>query len=260
MSFQHQMQTNRFEFKYIISERCARALRDFARSYLVPDEHADVNNNFSYAIHSLYLDGPGLPLYNATVQGLKNRFKLRIRYYDDRPENPVFFEVKRRVNDVILKSRAVVKRSSVPRLVNGGWPEMSDLSKDGDLKSYDALQRYCELQAKIQATGRCIVSYLREAWVTPTDNSVRMTFDRVLTSTPWTGSLVVADFLGGVRPPVAGAVLELKFTNRFPLWMRDMVRIFNLPRMSMAKYINCIQVLHPREAQLTDLSRIGAGI
>jgi hypothetical protein len=260
MSSEHQMQTNRFEFKYIVSERCARALRDFARSYLVPDEHADVNNNYSYAIHSLYLDGPGLPLYNATVHGHKNRFKLRIRYYDDRPENPVFFEIKRRVNDVILKARAMVKRSSVARLVGGGWPEMSDLSREGDLKSFDALNRYCELQEKIHGSGRCIVSYIREAWVTANDNSVRMTFDRAITSTPWNGTLVVADFLCGVRPPIPGAVLELKFTNRFPLWMRDMVRIFNLPRMSMAKYVNCIQALHPQEAQLTDLARIGAVI
>ncbi|MGE5612360.1 MAG: VTC domain-containing protein, partial [Bacillota bacterium] len=117
-----------------------------------------------------------------------------------------------------------------------------------------------ELQTMIRGEGRCIVSYIREAWVTPSDNSVRMTFDRALTSTPWNGTLVVADFLCGVHPPIAGAVLELKFTNRFPLWMRDMVRIFNLPRMSMAKYVNCIQAMHPHEAQLTELSRIGAVI
>jgi hypothetical protein len=86
----HEMQQNRFEFKYFVTERCARALRDFARSYLVPDEHANPID-YSYPIHSLYLDGPGLPLFLATAHGHKNRYKLRIRYYDDNADSSVFF-------------------------------------------------------------------------------------------------------------------------------------------------------------------------
>jgi len=60
------------------------------------------------------LDNPGLSLCHATIDGVKNRFKLRIRFYDHVESNPVFFEIKRRVNDVILKERAAVRRASVP--------------------------------------------------------------------------------------------------------------------------------------------------
>jgi hypothetical protein len=250
MASHNEMQTNRFEYKFIVTERCARALRDFARPYLMPDEHADPNYNYSYAIHSLYLDGPGLPLYYGTVRGLKNRFKLRIRYYDDRPENPVFYEIKRRVTDVILKSRAMIKRTAVARLLQGYWPDPSDLVKPGDQKSMDALSRFWDLQSQIHARGRCIVSYIREAWVHPENNSVRMTFDRNLVASPFRGELRVADFLGGLRPHIPGVVLELKFTDRFPHWMREMVRIFNLQRGPMAKYVNCIDALNPPEQDM----------
>jgi hypothetical protein len=250
MASPNEMQANRFEYKYIISERCARTLRDFARPHLVPDEHADPNYNYSYAIHSVYLDGPGLPLYYGTVRGVKNRYKMRIRYYDDRPENPVFFEIKRRVTDVILKSRAMIKRIAVPRLLQGYWPEPSDLVKPGDQKSMDVLNRFWDLHNQIHARGRCIVSYLREAWVHPESNSVRMTFDRNLVAARFEGELRVGDFLGGVRPHIPGVVLELKFTDRFPHWMSDMVRVFGLQRGSMAKYVTCIDAIHPREQNL----------
>jgi len=255
----HQLQQNRFELKYLIHERCARGVRDFARSYLVADEHADPNNNYSYAIHSIYLDGPGMELYNSTVQGHKNRYKLRIRYYDDRPENPVFFEIKRRVNDAILKQRAMVKRYSVPHLLGSFLPGRSDLVNEDDDRSWESLNHFCNLAEQLQALGRIIVSYVREAWVTEHDNSVRITFDRNLVATRFTGGLVVADLHGGIRPHIPGVILEIKFTDRFPVWIREMVRTFNLQRGPMAKYVHCIDAMQRREVD-SGFSRLGAMI
>jgi hypothetical protein len=257
MSFQHQLQRNRFELKYLVDEQGARALRDYGRSYLVPDEHADPDAGYAYPIHSLYLDGPGYALYYGTVHGHKNRFKLRIRYYDGNPDQPVFFEIKRRVNDVILKKRAAVKRTSMMRLLAGHWPEGADLHKPDDSRAFEALRHFLDLRNRVQADGRVIVSYRREAWVTPYDDSVRMTFDRDLVSTRYEGSLVCGDFEHAIRPELAGVILELKFTDRFPTWMRDMVRVFNLQRCSVPKYVHCLQALRPREFR-TNVPQVGA--
>ena len=97
MAFDHQLMRSRYELKYIIDEPTARGVRDFARSYLQRDEHAIPAMKYSYPIYSIYLDSPGWTLYNSTLQGMKNRYKLRIRYYNDNPNSPVFFELKRRV-------------------------------------------------------------------------------------------------------------------------------------------------------------------
>ena len=100
MVYQHRFQTSRYELKYIIDERRAGDVRDYIRSYLVPDEHADPAAGNSYPVHSLYLDSPALMLFRSTVDCLKNRFKLRIRFYDDDPAHPVFLEIKRRLAEL----------------------------------------------------------------------------------------------------------------------------------------------------------------
>src|SRR2546427_8535657 len=99
------MQQQRFELKYIIKEGIARAVRDFVSSYLEIDEYGATQANFSYPVHSLYLDSDRLSLYQSTINGDKNRYKLRLRFYDNRPDAPVYFEIKRRMNNTIAKQR-----------------------------------------------------------------------------------------------------------------------------------------------------------
>lgn len=237
---QHRMQENRFELKYIVQEPEALGIRNFARCYLEPDEFADVTRGFAYNIHSVYMDSPGLDLCRSTMCGHKNRFKLRIRYYDDSPSHPVFFEIKRRVNDVILKRRAVVRRDAALALIDGQCPAPNDLVNPGDLKSLDAIQQFWEIAGRLKAQPQVIVSYNREAWVTTENNSLRLTFDRGLVATPFRGKLETPDVTGPSLPTVGGVILELKFTDRFPYWMRDLVQAFNLYRGRMAKYVHCM--------------------
>src|SRR5438105_13635009 len=103
MSQHHRLQSQRFEVKYLIDEAIAPGIRDFLSSYLELDEYGVGKPNFSYPVHSLYLDSDDLETFQSSVNGTKNRFKLRLRYYDARNETPVFFEIKARVDDCILK-------------------------------------------------------------------------------------------------------------------------------------------------------------
>ncbi len=239
--FKHHLQANRFELKYIISEECAAGIRDFVRSYLVPDEFNPAEGG-GYQVNSVYLDSPALTRCNATVHGHKNRFKLRIRFYDDAPTSSVFFEIKRRVNDAILKERARVHRHAVPKLLAGHWPAHADMVKFAP-KTFDSLQRFCDLRNQIQASGKAIVTYDREAYVTQDSDSVRVTFDRKLRTVPFVGEFRASNRDDWTYPTVEGTVLELKFTERFPVWMRNLVRVFNLQRGSMAKYVACVHTL-----------------
>ena len=93
------MQIQRWELKYVIPEAVALALREFVSSYLEIDEYGAGRPNLSYSIHNLYLDSEDLQIYWGTINGNKNRFKLRLRFYADNsnPEAPVFFEIKRRM-------------------------------------------------------------------------------------------------------------------------------------------------------------------
>ena len=245
------LQRARYELKYIISEHTAHAVREFARNHLMPDPFASAERNYSYNIYSVYLDSPGMALMNQTLEGLKNRFKLRVRFYDNNPDHQVFFEVKRRENDAIIKARAKVRRDAAHRLMyaHQAWPDRSDLPNPADDRSWNALRQFCLLRDKIHAEPQALVCYNREAWCAPEDDSIRVTFDRNLEGAPYdpekTFKLERTD--AWVKPimRVPGVVLELKFTDRFPNWMRRMVETFDLYRTSMAKYVTCGLALSP---------------
>jgi hypothetical protein len=243
------LQSSRFELKYVITESCARAVRDFALSYLAPDPHADPSKGCEYPVNSLYLDSPGLALCKSTMHGHKNRFKLRIRYYDDAPDGLAFLEIKRRLNDVILKQRCSVRKTSVARILNGHFPGRDDIV-DTSPRGHAALTEFCSLCARINALGQVFVCYVREAYVSPASNSVRLTFDRRVYGTRYNGSGLLTAVGDRAYPEVPGVILEIKFTDRFPVWMRHMCRALNLVRQSMAKYVECATALRIEELQL----------
>jgi hypothetical protein len=250
MSLSPALQSSRFELKYIISEATARAVRDFCLSYLEPDEHDDPSEGYQYAVHSLYLDSPNLALCRSTLQGRKNRFKLRIRFYDESPDSPAYFEIKRRLNDVILKQRCAVRRTSVSRVLAGHWPVPEDVLDKGP-RGHAALTQFCDLAGRIQAEGQVFVSYWREAYVTSQSNSVRLTFDRRLFGARYVEAGTLHFNGDRAYPEIPGVILELKFTDRFPAWMRNMVRVFSLERRSVAKYVHCATALPIPQLRLT---------
>jgi VTC domain len=235
-------QQQRFELKYLIQEELAPSIRDFVSSYLELDDFAVGRANFSYPVHSLYLDSDDLKTHYATVNGTKNRFKLRLRYYDDKPATPVFFEVKARVDNCILKHRCGVKREAVALLVSGQLPAPEHLfSKDP--RHLVALQRFHYLQQLINARPKAHNNYLREAWVSAHDNSVRVTFDRNVRIEPYAEPYAVVLMENPVLIYAEFTILELKFTTRFPNWFKELVETFNLMQFSAAKYSEGIVIL-----------------
>src|SRR5437899_1289884 len=93
------LQHQRYELKYQVSEDKALRIRDFVQSYLEIDEYGALQPNLSYPTLSLYLDSDWLDTYWHAINGNRNRFKLRLRYYDDQPDTPVSFEIKRHDRD-----------------------------------------------------------------------------------------------------------------------------------------------------------------
>jgi hypothetical protein len=244
MVYQHRFQAARFELKYIVDESRAIEVRNFARSYLIPDEHADPRAGNSYPVHSLYLDSPDLCLFRSTVEGLKNRFKLRIRFYDDHPAHPVFLEIKRRLSDVICKERACVRRGAVDMLLRGIRPGASLSASPSDReKNAASLHAFWQTCRKIGARAAAYISYQREAYVSPASDQVRVTFDRQITTARYAPRLRLRIPRAPAPVDMRGVVLEMKFTDRFPNWMREMVHALDLWRCPSAKYVAGVRVL-----------------
>ena len=148
------------------------------------DEYGARQPNLSYLTLSLYLDSDRLDTYWHAINGNRNRFKLRLRYYDDQPDTPVFFEIKRRDNNVILKERGGVRKSAVPLLLAGHMPERQHMLNRNDSEAFLAVQRFCHLMRSLDARPKMHVACLREAYENPRDNNVRVTMDRQVGSQP----------------------------------------------------------------------------
>lgn len=233
------LQLQRFELKYIIEESVALAVRDYVSTQLELDEFSVGKPNYSYPVHSLYLDSDDLYLYQSTVNSEKNRYKLRLRFYNDQPDTPVFFEIKRRVDNAILKQRGGVKRPAVDCLLAGHMPEPAH-STSKEPSHLFALQRFRELMTRLGAKPKVHVAYLREAWLPHDGNSVRVTMDRQVRDDPEPTSRLSTQMKNPVLVFGDSVILEIKFTGSFPLWLADMVRAFNLRPCSAAKYVDGI--------------------
>ncbi len=236
------LQASRFELKYVIPEHTALAVRDFVAGYLDLDEFGATQPNFSYPVHSLYLDSPNLSTFRWTINGDKNRYKLRLRFYDNQNDSPVFFEIKRRVNNTIAKQRGGVRREFADQLLAGQLPCPSHLlSKDP--RQFSALQNFSKLMAHLSARPMAHIFYMREAWISRYDNSVRVTLDRNVLCDPEPCARFETEMVNPVTVFGKSVVLELKFTNRFPDWFKDLVRVFGLSQCGAAKYAEGVELL-----------------
>jgi hypothetical protein len=235
VSQDHRLQQQRFELKYLVDESATGWMRDFVSSYLELDEFGIGKPGLAYPVHSVYLDSDELETHHAYINGTKNRYKLRLRYYDGEADSPVFVELKARVDNCIMKRRCAIRRAAVPLVLAGQLPDMDQLITT-EPRHLAALERFIVLTQEINARPKLHNCYQREAWVSPNDNSVRVTFDRQVFVEPYfkneatlemhTPRLVYAPFV----------ILELKFTNRFPNWFKVLVQRFNLMQGSSAKY------------------------
>ncbi len=232
----------RCEHKYLVSEVTAQALRSFVAAYLAPDQYMPAGEAEGYHVHSLYLDSPWYDLYRETNEGVKNRYKLRMRFYDEAPDAPVFLEIKSRTTESIRKLRAVVAKDSAEALLNGRRLATRDLLNPSE-KSTLALEEFSQRIAGISARGSAFVSYRREAYVALAAEEVRVTFDRHIAGLPHdsTQGLLMPANRAAVFPDKV--VVELKYTGQVPKWMRDLIRDFGLHRTSFPKYVHAVDAL-----------------
>lgn len=158
-------------------------------------------------------------------------------------------------NLVIIKTRVAVSRSLASELINGARVGVARMPSAHELdlgpKELEGYHFFCSLARQISARGLVYVSYIRESYDSPTNDRIRITLDRQIHGTAYDGSgrLSMPRFgvaSRGTAPYFVGpdsVVLELKFDNRAPAWMFDLVKLFRLDRTSVRKFCICTEEL-----------------
>ena len=228
----------RYELKYHITETQAAAIAEFVKPFVQLDRYCKLQPSRDYPIVSLYLDSGNLQLCRESLAGRQNRFKLRIRSYTDEPEYPRFFEIKRRINTVIMKSRARVMDSDVETLL-AGLP----LPPHNYTADTDTINQFQLYMSNIRAKPAVLIRYMRQAYESDDQNRVRVTFDRELAYNITKAPRVRLGGRGWQWNPftMGGVILEIKFTDRYPAWLSRLVKHFNLRPRSISKFASSIE-------------------
>lgn len=239
----------RREYKFLIDRTTVAAVRAAVRPFCVLDPYAAQSPSRTYTIETLYLDTSDLALFWANDHEQVDRVKVRVRRYADKPGSPIFFEVKRRINDVIAKSRGRVSADAWNQLLaDPAAPIPADVTG----KDRAAVERFLALHRSLHLRPYTLVRYQREPWISTVDDYARVTFDTwiqahtldSLTFEPDGGRWRALDDAIMQRTLDSLVVLELKFTNQVPIWLVNIARSLGLVRGAYSKYGNSIRAFH----------------
>ena len=216
----------RHEWKHEISVSDLLAIRQRLRAVARTDRYA---LDGSYRIRSLYFDNARDKALREKLDGVRNREKFRIRYYND-DLSMILLEKKSKADNLGSKARERLSLEEARAIAQGDWDWMAHCGKP--------LTE--ELHRKMVTQGlrpKVIVEYRREPFLYDPGN-VRVTLDYDLRT-----SSHCADFLSPdcVTIPAGRApiILEVKWDAFLPGIIRDAVQLDGRHTAAFSKYAAC---------------------
>jgi len=232
----------RFEFKYWLSSSQLERFRAGSAAFLKCDDHAEGGQQNT----SLYLDSPRLDLARLHMEKAPDRLKLRIRVYGQPPKEPAFVELKRKAKAVTLKQRAVVPIEALTSLLRGEIPTNLKLSSAEQQRT---LTHFLYLMEVYRAEPQLLIAARRQAFASKDPSEgLRLTLDHDICYQPARGPSLFGSAsawinLCGVSTYSATAttLMEIKFRQRAPAWLGDLIQQCDLRRTRFSKYIAAVQ-------------------
>ncbi|WP_101845062.1 polyphosphate polymerase domain-containing protein [Halobacillus sp. Marseille-P3879] len=218
----------RHEMKYYVNYHQYYLIRHRLKHFLKQDTHAD--HKGEYHIRSVYFDDIENKALQEKQAGIENRHKYRVRLYN-RSDSVIHFEKKIKRNTFIAKERAAISRDTLERLIDNEFSVLNGTSSPL-LKEVRHEMKNRLLRPKV------IVDYIREAFVAKEGNA-RITFDKDLR----TGLNKINPFDPDLLPVKAldepVYIMEVKFDEYIPNYVRDALQLNGLQRQAASKYTIC---------------------
>lgn len=227
----------RFEFKYLLPAELADILIPKLLKYMDWDEHVSERPSKEYQVASLYYDSAGLACYYEKLAGVEKRKKLRLRVYDEelKPETEIYVEIKRRDDAIVLKDR--IKASYQDCFLALSQGDYQLLKKERPVNENNFLDEFIWTKDYNCLEPKLMVIYQRAPLVGKIDKKFRVTFDANIKAYP-------ADRLDFKKEGAAvnpdSVILEVKYNNVLPVWFHEIIKDYQLQRISFSKYCMAI--------------------
>jgi SPX domain protein involved in polyphosphate accumulation len=227
---------NRLEYKYLVPLRSMDRLRNDLLKYLDYDEYAAARPDKEYTVRSIYLDTHDYKCYYEKLDGLHTRKKFRIRGYNTQDENnQIFFEIKRKNDNFISKSRAGMYYQDLHEVLKNTMnaPNLIERGED-DFEYFYYYYQLRHLEPKV------LVVYDREPFECKFGSKLRITFDKNLRSKSVDNYLYLYDESNLRNVYRTEFVFEVKFFQVLPQWINRVLGKYDLTRLAVSKYTSSI--------------------
>jgi len=251
----------RYEFKYLVPIEQYAPLRAALVPFLKPDPFAARRPGGRYTVRSIYFDTPGFEMYHTKVDGIAHRLKVRLRGYDKGDDNSrVFMEIKRKYEGPILKNRSDAPFGVIKKMFQGASPDdfPNLINKPDNARRFF----YHVLSRNLRPVVNVI--YDREPFLGSTvsmENDFRLTFDMHLRSIAYPTVQELYDEHNPIFAYPGFFILEVKFNQYCPAWIKPVLEDFQLRKEPASKYVGCINsnrfVRPDRYNDLWAKSRVG---
>jgi hypothetical protein len=234
--------SGRYERKYLVTDTQAVAIRNELAPHLAIDVHTPPESIRGYQVLSLYLDTPSLDLYQQSRRGVKDRVKLRIRFYDHDPGSVAYVEVKQKLQGLTYKRRFATTKAMVEALLRD--PHCDELRHAlGNGAKGTALEEFHQRRESISADPKLFVAYEREAYNSLGEPRVRVTFDRRISANPAMRSAGLSAPRLGSNIGGLNVLVEFKYAGARPDWLQTAIKKFKLRRTSFSKFVEGLDAL-----------------
>jgi hypothetical protein len=223
----------RHEYKFIISIPQSLILRERISAVMQRDVHGDAAG--SYAIRSVYFDDCENSCYMQNEAGTDPRAKYRIRSYNA-SDGRIVLEKKIKQNGMTRKMQQNLSKEQYLLLMDtmrqAGGIDASFHGQPLLVQELLARKQMQLMQPKV------IVAYERTPFIEPAGN-VRVTFDDGISSSQ-DFEHFFSDRLH-MRPvmPVGQTLMEVKFDEFLPAYIRETLEIGSLAQTTFSKYYLC---------------------
>lgn len=232
----------RFEFKYYLPQSTADKLIPALMRHMDWDPYIKSAGLDYYQVNSLYFDSPDYGCFWDKESGISYRKKLRFRFYGDwQAADPVFLEIKRKRDALVIKDRVSFRREDLKtRSLNTLLFALAGAGGDDQF-----LRELVWFKNRNNLEPKLFVAYRRKALVGKADNRFRVTFDYAI-------SAQKCEELGALDPAdleevySGGVVLELKYNNVLPFWFQEIIQQYQLQVLAYSKYCNALRIIEPR--------------
>jgi SPX domain protein involved in polyphosphate accumulation len=237
----------RHELKYIIPSEQAEEIRNYIQIFCSHDPFAQGEPPV-YEVSTMQLDSPDLTLHLAKDAKKKNRFKLRVRTYGHDLNGTVFFEVKRKEEQFIRKTRSRVRMSDYSESL---FQKPFTIPRFTNDREYANHYEFLRLMTVANAHPAVHIHYERESWIGHNDPEIRITMDRKIRYRRADGYKLfdgnekgwrAMDSETALRRRFGGVVLEIKTPTHVPSWIFYLIRNFDLQRTGFCKYSTAMRL------------------